>query len=211
MSTTIEYNGSVVATVEGGNTATLPVKDLKMKSDIVITVPEAANDGGTNSPLPVEVSTAADMDALLELGDLGGIYKYVGESTEVYEKNALYILEEAGFTFTINSVSAEYMYDDAIAYFKINGEASAEDFDYKFEGYERRYNLRNNNAEDQTLPLIMQDVKTLGVYLDYGLLDIVTAEGTTIGSFDAYDDSANAGVVELTGDITVNFLHSFCD
>lgn len=36
----IEYNGSVVATVEGGNIATLPVKDLKMKSDIVITVPE---------------------------------------------------------------------------------------------------------------------------------------------------------------------------
>lgn len=41
--TEIKYNGSVVATVEGGNTATLPVKDLKMKSDIVITVPEAEN------------------------------------------------------------------------------------------------------------------------------------------------------------------------
>lgn len=39
--TKIEYNGSVVATVEGGNTATLPIKDKKMKSDIVITVPKA--------------------------------------------------------------------------------------------------------------------------------------------------------------------------
>lgn len=39
--TKIEYSGSVVATVEGGNTATLPIKDLKMKSDIKITVPEA--------------------------------------------------------------------------------------------------------------------------------------------------------------------------
>lgn len=40
--TEIKYNGLVVATVEGGNTATLPVKDKTMKSDIVITVPEAS-------------------------------------------------------------------------------------------------------------------------------------------------------------------------
>ncbi len=210
---TVEYNGSVVATIPNGYKATLPIADKEMKTDIVITVPEAESggDSGIDSALPIEVSTAADMDALLELGDVGGIYKYVGESTEVYERNALYILEEAGFALTVNSVSAEYMSDDVVAYFKINGEASTEDFDYKFEGYERSYNFRNNNAEDQTLPLVMQDVKTLGVYLDYGMLDIVTTEGTIIGSFDSWDDSTKSGVVELTADITVNFLHSFCD
>lgn len=210
---TVEYDGAVVATIENGNKATIPIAGKKMKTDIVITVPEAESggDSGIDSALPVEVSTAADMDALLELGDVGGIYKYVGESTEVYERNALYILEEAGFALTVNSVSAEYMSDDVVAYFKINGEASTEDFDYKFEGYERSYNFRNNNAEDQTLPLVMQDVKTLGVYLDYGMLDIVTTGGTIIGSFDGWDDSTKSGVVELTADITVNFLHSFCD
>lgn len=40
MSTKIEYNGSIVATVEGGNTATLPVKDKEMATDILVTVPE---------------------------------------------------------------------------------------------------------------------------------------------------------------------------
>ena len=43
MTTKIEYNGSIVAIVEGGNTATLPIKDMKMKSDIVITVPKEAS------------------------------------------------------------------------------------------------------------------------------------------------------------------------
>lgn len=41
MSTEIEYNGSIVATVEGGNTATLPVKDKQMATDILVTVPKA--------------------------------------------------------------------------------------------------------------------------------------------------------------------------
>ena len=38
--TKIEYNGSVVATIPNGNKATFPIADKKMKSDIVITVPE---------------------------------------------------------------------------------------------------------------------------------------------------------------------------
>lgn len=39
MSTKIEYNGAVIATVEGGNVATIPCKDKKMASDLVINVP----------------------------------------------------------------------------------------------------------------------------------------------------------------------------
>lgn len=94
MSTKIEYNGSVVATIENGNKATLPIKDLKMKSDIVVTVPEA-----TDSPLPIEVSTEAEMTALLESGEVGGVYKYTG-TTGTYENGALYVLENAIGTFT---------------------------------------------------------------------------------------------------------------
>lgn len=44
MSTKIEYNGAVIATVEGGNVATIPCRDKKMASDLVITIPEAGGD-----------------------------------------------------------------------------------------------------------------------------------------------------------------------
>lgn len=99
---TVEYNGSVIATIENGNKATLPIKDKKMKSDIVVTVPEA-----TDSPLPVEVSTEAEMTALLESGEVGGVYKYVGETTDAYENGALYVLENNLITFTVGSNSFE--------------------------------------------------------------------------------------------------------
>jgi hypothetical protein len=89
MATKIEYNGAVVATVEGGNTAMLPVKDKQMATDIVVTVPEAID-----SPLPTEVSTEAEMTALLESGEVGGVYKYMGETTDAYENRALYVLEK---------------------------------------------------------------------------------------------------------------------
>lgn len=101
MSTTVEYNGSVVATIENGNKATLPIKDLKMKSDIVITVPEA-----TDSPLPIEVATEAEMTALLTSGEVGGVYKYTG-TTGTYENGALYVLENNLITFTIDGTSYE--------------------------------------------------------------------------------------------------------
>jgi hypothetical protein len=89
MLVTIEYDGSDVATFEGGNTATLPIKDKKMATDIIVTVPEA-----TDSALPTEISTEAEMTALLESGEVGGVYKYTG-TTGTYENGALYVLEEA--------------------------------------------------------------------------------------------------------------------
>ena len=52
----------------------------------------AAGDSGK----PFEVETAAEMNNILEAAtadDYGKIYKYVGESTEVYTKNSIYILE----------------------------------------------------------------------------------------------------------------------
>lgn len=167
---TVEYNGLVVATVEGGNTATLPIKDKKMKSDIMITVPESSGEvlpefdevedftvsvngadegslelaysvsqdvklsAASPAPLvsiddanfiannikkdvsifgltgayeaedkatPIEVSTEAEMTALLESGEVGGVYKYTG-TTGTYENGALYVLESDLITFTIN-------------------------------------------------------------------------------------------------------------
>lgn len=101
---TVEYNGSVVATIENGNKATLPIKDLKMKTDIVITVPEA--EVAADSPLPIEVSTEAEMTALLTSGEVGGVYKYTG-TTGTYENGALYVLEEEAslISFTIDGTS----------------------------------------------------------------------------------------------------------
>lgn len=42
-----------------------------------------------------EVSTEAEMMALLETAEVGSIYKYMGESTDIYESRALYIVEES--------------------------------------------------------------------------------------------------------------------
>lgn len=95
MAIKVEYNGSVVATIPSGNKATIPIKDLKMKTDIVITVPSNSGGGGTvkDSALPIEVATEAEMTALLESGEVGGVYKYTG-TTGTYENGALYVLEE---------------------------------------------------------------------------------------------------------------------
>lgn len=45
------------------------------------------------SPMPIEISTEAEMTALLETAEVGSVYKYVGESTDIYVKNALYMVE----------------------------------------------------------------------------------------------------------------------
>ena len=53
------------------------------------------NGGGStivDSPMPIEVSTEAEMTALLGTAEIGSVYKYVGESG-TYENGALYIVE----------------------------------------------------------------------------------------------------------------------
>lgn len=49
---------------------------------------------GDDSALPIEVSTEAYMNALLETGEDGGVYKYTGETTADYENGAVYILSK---------------------------------------------------------------------------------------------------------------------
>lgn len=45
-----------------------------------------------DSPLPIEVSTEAEMTALLESGKIGGVYKYTG-TTGTYVNGSLYVIE----------------------------------------------------------------------------------------------------------------------
>lgn len=46
----------------------------------------------SHSAIPIEVSTESEMTALLDSGEVGGVYKYTG-TTGVYENGALYVLE----------------------------------------------------------------------------------------------------------------------
>ena len=100
MSTKITYN-SKTTEVANGKIATLSCSGKKMQSDIVVEVPIA-----TDSSLPFIVGTENEMTALLESGEVGGVYKYTG-TTGTYENGALYVLEEetATITFTIDGTS----------------------------------------------------------------------------------------------------------
>lgn len=45
------------------------------------------------SGMPIEISTEEEMTALLETAKIGSVYKYIGESTDVYENGGLYLVE----------------------------------------------------------------------------------------------------------------------
>ena len=47
-----------------------------------------------DNPLPIEVTTEAEMNALLDTADVGSVYKYTGE-TATFENGALYVVEES--------------------------------------------------------------------------------------------------------------------
>lgn len=44
--------------------------------------------------IPKEIATEAEMDALLEVAEIGSVYKYTGPAGK-YETGSLYIVEEA--------------------------------------------------------------------------------------------------------------------
>lgn len=60
--------------------------DVTDKASVTVAVEDKAT--------PIEVSTEAEMTALLTSGEVGGVYKYTGETTDTYENGALYVLEE---------------------------------------------------------------------------------------------------------------------
>lgn len=91
--TKIEYNGSIVATVEGGNTATLPIKDKKMKTDIVIIVPES------ETPSVEEYDGAIVIEEKIIIGTF--THQYTGGSTA-----------SSTFEFEIGMTWAEWIESD---------------------------------------------------------------------------------------------------
>jgi hypothetical protein len=109
----ITYNG-ITTSIESGKTATLPCSGKRMKSDIVVEVDETSTT--IDSPLPIEVSTEAEMTALLNTAEVGSIYKYVGTSG-TYESGALYVVEEDGvalISFTIEGTT--YQAEDGMTW-----------------------------------------------------------------------------------------------
>ena len=56
-------------------------------SKITVAVPETSD-----SPLPIEIASETEMNALLDAAEVGSVYKYMG-TTGTYENGALYIVE----------------------------------------------------------------------------------------------------------------------
>lgn len=88
----VSYNG-VTRVGKDGIKYTILCAGKILKTDVVAT----AGKYGEDSPLPIEVTTEAEMTALLTNAtseSVGAVYKYVGETTDTYEHDALYIIAE---------------------------------------------------------------------------------------------------------------------
>lgn len=81
--------------------------DVTEKASVTVNV-EAED-----SAVPTEVSTEAEMTALLESGEVGGVYKYTGE-TGTYENGAYYVLEESLISFVIGGTT--YQAEDGMTW-----------------------------------------------------------------------------------------------
>ena len=101
---TITYNG-ITTGIAAGKKATLSCNGKKMKTDVAVKIENIPQT--IDSPLPIEISTEAEMTALLNTAEVGSIYKYVG-TTGAYENGALYVVEEDGaklISFTIKGTT----------------------------------------------------------------------------------------------------------
>ena len=112
MSVEIKYNGSTIANLESGQTATLPCSGKKMVSDLAVIASQAAD-----SPLPIEVATEDTMNALLETAEVGAVYKYTGTTTDTYESSALYVVEKVETTYSLTITNkGTHIYNEYIYY-----------------------------------------------------------------------------------------------
>ena len=98
------FNGFTTSS-KGGASTGLACAGCEMPTDIVIRGGVEENTMVVDSPKPIEVSTVEALDDLLGSAtdaDVGGVYKYTGESTDWYvngkvhryEKNTLYIISK---------------------------------------------------------------------------------------------------------------------
>lgn len=105
----ITYKGETIS-LFAGQTARLhnaDGSDFGFTEDLVIKANEVETETIVDSPLPIEISTEAEMTALLETAEVGSVYKYTGE-TGTYENGALYVVEEEAVTlisFTIDGTT----------------------------------------------------------------------------------------------------------
>jgi hypothetical protein len=86
------YNG-FTRVGKAGQDITLYVKGKKLVTDIVV----YSGIYGADYPFPPEISTAAEMDNILEEATdelIGAIYKYIGATTSTYEHGAIYTVVE---------------------------------------------------------------------------------------------------------------------
>lgn len=95
-----------------------------------------------DSAIPTEVATEEEMTAILSSGNVGGVYKYVGETGEVYANGEMYVLETlpdalAGtwvFNDTIDITDYFFPNPDHLGdynyYFYLNFNSNSLDFNY---------------------------------------------------------------------------------
>ena len=188
--TKITYNGKTTELADG-YIATLPCKDLKMETDVVVEAPEPAEI--SDSPLPIEVSTEAEMTALLTSGEVGGVYKYTG-TTGTYENGALYVLEEeAGFTVKIVGHA-----DSGHGYYSLNG---GEDIQIADANYVGKYTTMTKELADSTC-ITLTDVKSLICKMTSADVTYVSVKDSNFNDVEAelygdWDDNYNQ-VVDVT-------------
>ena len=66
---------------------------------------------------PIEISTEAAMNAVLEGAQVGAIFKYVGATTALYENGALYMVEEKTATLiSFNIASMSYQAEEGMTW-----------------------------------------------------------------------------------------------
>lgn len=126
---TISYNENVIASLGAGQSATLQCNGKKMVGDVKVTAPEVVD-----NPLPIEISTADEMNALLETAEVGSVYKYTGETTETYENGALYVVEEGATTYNVVVKNSSEVNSGSLqdTYIKFDTPpTSADDYTYK--------------------------------------------------------------------------------
>lgn len=79
---------------EAGKRTGLKCAGKMMATNIVVTGGVPTN---IDSPLPIEVKTAEEMNTILRLAtdeSIGAVYKYVGDESDVYDTGELYIITQ---------------------------------------------------------------------------------------------------------------------